>query len=60
MQIADLYVNRLGGTIDDDQFRDEFDFKRPSGPALAGGPETKPPAAPAADDDAAVPMMNQA
>jgi phage gp29-like protein len=48
MQIADLFVNQLGGELDEDQIRDEFDFKRPKGEALTGPamPATVAPGAP--------------
>jgi phage gp29-like protein len=63
-QIADIYVNKLGGSLDDDQFRDEYDFKRPTGGVPLEGPRVPPPtpgapspdAAPAGED--AAPLMN--
>lgn len=42
MQLADFYVNKLGGELDDDQVRDEFDFKRPTGVALVRAPVVAP------------------
>lgn len=41
MQIASIFANELGGTLDDDQIREENDFKKPTGLALHG---TKKPA----------------
>ena len=46
MQIADIFCNKLGGKLDEDQIRDEFDFKRPTGASLSGAPV--PAAAPPA------------
>jgi len=46
MQIADLAVNKLGLELDEDQIRDEFDFKRPSGNALVRQEPTAAPGAP--------------
>jgi phage gp29-like protein len=45
MQIADIAVNKLGMELDEDQFRDEFDLKRPTGKPLKGAPKPEPAAA---------------
>lgn len=42
MQLAALFVEKLGGELDEDQIRDEFDFKRPTGTPLSGPAEPAP------------------
>jgi phage gp29-like protein len=61
MQIADLFVNKLGGELDEDQIRDEFDFKRPTGPKLVRAPIAAPGAdPPGGAPDAAPPTVHSA
>jgi len=41
-QVADIFVNKLGGELDEDQLRREFQFKAPTGGALKGVPKPEP------------------
>jgi phage gp29-like protein len=47
MQIADIAKNQLGLSLDEDQIREENDFKRPHGKALEGPPPQPTPPRPA-------------
>jgi len=57
MTIYKMYLE-MGGELDDDQLRDEFDLKRPSGKALRGLKAAAPAGAKSARDDAAPQPQN--
>lgn len=48
MQIQSIFANELGGELDEDQVREEFDFKVPTGKALKGTKKPEKPAGPGA------------
>jgi phage gp29-like protein len=45
-EVASIFVNELGGDLDEEQMREEFQFKAPGRSALKGKPQPEAPIAP--------------